>query len=189
MTNTVFSASNLHRSVAEARRQLLRRELLQIDVTPGTALSYPVPRQSTAGVVLGHFLYGSPVVSSARLLSRPRFWLLTAPRETKVLLFADCRVQDFTPDGYADATWPRPEAPAASVLELQTMEQQLLSSLDAFLDEAFAEPASLSSDARTALAAYIEMIHRLTPEPMAPFLHAISPEFWDWATAVRSNNT
>jgi len=186
MTNPALSAAGVHRSVAEARRQLLRRELLQTDVTPGFVLSYPVPRQSAAGVVLAHFLYGSPAVSgsSAGLLSRPRFWLLAAPKEARVLFFADCRVQDFTEEGYADVTWPRPEPPASSIPELQGMEQQLLASLDAFLDEAYTDAASLSAGARTSLTAYVEMIHRLTPEPLMSFLRAISPEFWNWTSSV-----
>lgn len=186
MTNAMMSAAALHHSVGEARDRLLKRELLEADVTQGSALSYPVPRQSEAGLVLAHFLYGAPAVRTPgiRSLSRPRFWLLTVPREAKVLFFADCRVQDFTPDGYSDAAWPRPEPAASSVSELQAMEQQLLAALDAFLDEAFAEPASLSADARTAVAAYVGMIRRLTPEPMIPFLRAISPGFWDWVEAV-----
>lgn len=187
--NALLSTAGLLSSVAETRGQLLKRELLQTDVPQGATLSYPVPRQSGAGTVLAHFLYGAPVVLGAndRLLSRPRFWLLAAPRSPRILLFADCRIEDFTPDGYMDATWPRPETAASSVADLQEMERQLLSALDCFLDEAFADPDALSEAVQDALAIYDGLIHRLTPDPMTPFLLAISPEFWKWASAVLNN--
>jgi len=186
MTNAPLTAEPLRRSVADARKRLLKHELLHADVTQGFALSYPVPRRSGAGLVLAHFLYGAPIVaaSSDRLLSRPRYWLLTAPRDARVLFFADCMVEDFTPEGYADATWPRPEPPAPSIPELQAMEQQVLESLAAFLDGCFVESASLSGEARAGLTTYVEVLGRLTPQPLMPFVHAISPEFWEWAEAA-----
>jgi len=183
MTNAPLTTEPLRRSVADARKRLLKHELLHADVTQGFVLSYPVPRRSGAGLVLAHVLYGAPIVaaSSDRLLSRPRYWLLTDPRHPRVLFFADCTVEDLTPDGYADATWPRPEPPAASISELRALEQQLLDGLDAFLDDCFVEPASLSGEASSGLTTYVDVLGRLTPQPLIPFLRAISPAFWDWA--------
>jgi len=177
----------IDRSVAMARGELLRRPFLTMDVPTGYALSYPVPRQSSAGVLLAHFVYGAPATpaSGQPMLSRPRYWLLTPPRDAGVLLFADCHIHDFTTDGYVEATWPRPDLAVSSIAELQEMEQQLLSALDAFIDETFAEPASLPADVSSAVMLYDDLIHQLTPEPMTPFLQAISPVFWDWVATVR----
>lgn len=175
------------RSVSRVRQELIRHPLLAMEVPNGHALSYPVPRRSELGVLLAHFAYSAPALPSgmAQSLSRPRYWLLTPTRELRVLLFADCRVHDFMPNGYADAGWVRPELPVTSLVELRQLEQQLLIALDAFVDEAFSPRASLPEDTCQAITTYSDLIQQLTPEPLTPFLQGISPEFWDWVSDVR----
>ena len=174
------------KSVAQARRELLRREFLAMDVPTGHGLSYPVPRRSCFGVVTAHFIYGAPATpaSQGQTVSRPRYWLLTPPRDARILFFADCQVSDFTSDGYREQVWPRPEPAASSIDDLRSLEEDLLDALESFVDDTFADPASLTDEARGSVGPYVELIQRMTPEPLVEFLHFISPEFWEWTTTI-----
>ena len=169
---------------AEVREYLTKKVLAAIGVPYGSSLSYPVPALVGGTLGLAWFVYGKPVLpaGSGPRVSRPRWWLLTAHRECRALLFADCAVHSFVPaeDG-KKAAWIVDGPPVASLAELITLDRRLLDVLDAFWDLAFAGPDELVADQRAALAEYVELIHRLTPTPLHTYLRDLSPGFWEWA--------
>ena len=183
MNAVAWNSDKLTKTVVEARRQLLKRDAFAVDIPTGYGLSYPVPRPSSQGVVTACFLYGAPATppGTETVISRPRFWFITPPRESRILLFADCRVLDFASGEYCEQTWPRPDPAASSMEELLQLEDQLLTSLDAAIDTIFGPPEGLEEGARSGIKEYGDLIKRLTPQPLHGYLHDISPQFWAWA--------
>lgn len=188
MPTSGLDAARLSRTLGETRQDLLKRDLFGHDISTGYGLSYPVPYRAGDGVGLAHFAYSAPALGPAApgVIGRPRYWLVTEARSSRVLLFADCRLADFCKTApYADKSWPKPPSPAGSMRELRQLEASLLEALEGFLDRCFTpQDDDLRENATTVIRTYLDLLDRLTPEPLRPYLRELSPDFWAWVEGL-----
>lgn len=170
-------------SLQQVHDRVTRQVLPSLPVATGTALSPPVPVGSPLGLLLGWFVYGRPTIrgTNSPMVGPPRCWLLLRATSAEIVLFADCRVHDFSDSTSDDGPWPYEGPPATTLDELVSLSSRLLQSLQVFLDNVFAHEEPLPGEQRAALAEYVELLHRLTPAPLHSYLRELSPGFWEWA--------